>query len=197
MSDTRALHEQVDALVRRAQAGEEAARDELIRRCYDRIYRWALMRTGDPDDADDVTQTVLVRLHTHLHRYAGRSRFTTWLFRVTQNAANAIHRRRSAILRLGERLQQHQVPEAATGDPIEQLHAGALADAVRTLFRELSPIQRQIVDLADLQGVPQAEIAEMLEMNPATVRAHLFRARRTLRVRMLAQYPSLLEEQKA
>lgn len=193
MSDPRPLDDSVDALVRRAQAGEEAARDELIRRCYDRIYRWALMRTGDRDDADDVTQTVLVRLYTHLDRYSGRSRFTTWLFRVTQNAANALHRRSGARRRLADSLER-EPREPAGGDPIEKMHAASLADAVRAFFSELSAAQREVLDLADLQGIPQVEIAELLDMNPVTVRAHLFRARRTIRARMLARYPSLAEE---
>lgn len=195
MSDPRPLDDSVDPLVRRAQAGEEAARDELIRRCYDRIYRWALMRTGDRDDADDVTQTVLVRLYTHLDRYSGRSRFTTWLFRVTQNAANALHRRSGARRRLADRLERELPREPAGGDPIEQMHAALLADTVRAFFSDLSATQREVLNLADLQGIRQVEIAEMLDMNPATVRAHLFRARRTIRARMLARYPSLAAEQ--
>lgn len=194
MSDPRPLDDSVEALVRRAQAGEAAARDELIRRCYDRIYRWALMRTGDGDDADDVTQTVLVRLYTHLDRYSGRSRFTTWLFRVTQNAANALHRRTGARRRLAQTVERDLPGEPPAGDPVEQLHAASLVDTVRTFFSELSATQREVLDLADLQGIPQVEIAEMLDMNPATVRAHLFRARRTIRARMLARYPSLVEE---
>lgn len=153
------------------------------------------MRTGDRDDADDVTQTVLVRLYTHLDRYSGRSRFTTWLFRVTQNAANALHRRSGARRRLADSLERELPREPAGGDPIEQMHAASLADTVRAFFSELSATQREVLDLADLQGIPQVEIAEMLDMNPATVRAHLFRARQTIRARMLARYPSLAEEQ--
>lgn len=195
MSDPRPLDDSVEALVRRAQAGEETAREELIRRCYDRIYRWALMRTGDRDDADDVTQSVLVRLYTHLDRYSGRSRFTTWLFRVTQNAANAVHRRSGARRRLADSLERELLQEPRDGDPLGRLHVISLAETLRSFFSELSPAQRQVLDLADVQGIPQMEIAEMLDLNPATVRAHLFRARRTLRARMLRRFPSLAAEQ--
>ena len=86
----------LDLLVRRAQAGDAEAFDRLAARCRDRIYRWALVRIGDADEADDVTQTGLVRLATHLDRYDGRSRFTTWLYRVTANAAGGWFRRGAA-----------------------------------------------------------------------------------------------------
>ena len=50
----------IAALVGRAQAGDEDAFARLARWCYPRVYRWALARAGDPDDADDVTQDVLL-----------------------------------------------------------------------------------------------------------------------------------------
>jgi len=67
---------------------------------------------------------------------------------------------------------------------------------VRTFFDDLPPRQREVLDLADLQGFAPGEIAEMLKMNPVTVRAHLFRARRTLRARMLEEHAALLEDLK-
>lgn len=187
--------EGLEDLVRKAQSGNEEAFRRLVGRCHARVYRWALVKTGDADDADDVAQNVLVRLSTHLDRYDGRSRLSTWLYRVTANAAGGFLRRGAAHRRMVQRLEQRSTdPPAAAPDPLGPLHAANIAGVVRGFFASLPARQREILDLADLQGFTPAEIAEMLRMNPVTVRAHLFRARRTLRARMLEEHPSLAED---
>lgn len=179
-------------LVRRAQAGEPAAFDELVRWCYPRVRRWALVRTGDADEAEDITQDVVVGLRERVTQFEGRSRFATWLFRITANAAGARARREARRLRLlGRR-------SAVPGEDEEQrrlaaLHGEMVAGLVRALLVELPERQRQVLDLADLQGFEAGEIAEMLEIDAATVRGHLMRARRVLRGRILAEMPELRE----
>lgn len=191
---------EVELLVREAQSGNEAAFRRLVERCYRQIHRWALVRTGDADDADDITQDVLVRLSTHLNRYDGRSRFTTWLYRVTANAAGGFFRRQLARRRADQRAHQEALdqqapdPQRDASDPLARIHGVHVAGVVKLFFEALPARQREVLDLADLQGFGPSEIAEMLRMNPATVRAHLFRARRTLRARMLAEHPAMLED---
>jgi RNA polymerase sigma-70 factor (ECF subfamily) len=68
-----------------------------------------------------------------------------------------------------------------------------LAAKVRAMFRRLPARQRQVFDLADLQGYSPSEIAEMLRMKPVTVRANLCKARRILRAALLAEHPELVE----
>jgi RNA polymerase sigma-70 factor (ECF subfamily) len=76
---------------------------------------------------------------------------------------------------------------------MERLHGSQIADVVTALFRQLPARQREIFSLADIEGVALVEIAERLGLDPGTVRAHLFRARRTLRARILTQHPELVE----
>ena len=171
----------VDELARLAAGGDEAAFEALVRQCYQRIYRWALVRVGEPDDADDVTQEVLVRLHRHLSSWEGRGRFTSWLYGVTRNAA-ASHtvrgREREARGAPGE-----PVPSAAgTEDCIlGRLHAEGVMEMIERVVQELPARQRELFDLIDLQGFTPSEAAEMLDMNPSTVRVHLFKARKRIR----------------
>ena len=195
MTVPNAPDEGLEDLVHQAQSGNEEAFRRLVETCHARVYRWALVRTGDADDADDVAQNVLVRLSTHLDRYDGRSRFTTWLFRVTANAAGGFFRRGAARRRMTARLEQWSADaDANRADPVRQLHTTQLAKLVRAFFETLPGRQREILDLADLQGFTPTEIGGMLKLNPTTVRAHLFRARRTLRARMLEQHPALAED---
>ncbi|HEX9580312.1 MAG TPA: RNA polymerase sigma factor [Gemmatimonadales bacterium] len=195
VTEARQDDEAIEQLVRQAQAGDAAVFDEVARACYDRIHRWALVRTGDEDDADDVTQAVLIQLHRRIGQWSGRSRFTTWLYRVTMNAAGSWQRNVAARGRLAGRIgEDTEVPEAGGGDPAQAAERAIVMDLVRSFFEALPGKQRQVFDLADLQGFGQSEIAEMLGINPATVRAHLFRARRAIRARILALDPTLREE---
>ena len=145
------------------------------------------------EDADDVTQEVLFRLHTRLDSYKGRSRFTTWLYQVTRNAAYEVRRRRSTRARFREKLGQMETDDNRAATVAEQPDHGLVA-AIWALFQRLPARQRQIFDLADLQGFTPAEIGEMLDMNPVTVRANLCKARRAIRSRLLERHPQIIEE---
>lgn len=179
-------------LVRRAQAGDEDAFAELVRRVHRTIYRWALAGTGDPDDAEDATQRVLIRLHTHLKTYRARAAFTTWLYRVTANAAASLRAERRRRPEAG--LPASRPDDAAvTERPLAAVYRGRVLGLVAAYFRELPDRQRQIFDLADLQGLTTAEIAQRLRMKPVTVRGNLFKARRAIRARILERHPELEE----
>lgn len=197
MSQSQELETQVADLVARAQAGDREgggdAREELLRRCHPLVYRWCLMHLGDPDDAADVAQEVLVRVYERLDRFAGRSRFTTWLYQVTRNEAFSLRRRLGARLRLTQGIQR-DTPRPEMPQSEDAMDRATLAEAARTELRNLPPRQREVFALADLDDVAPVEIAERLGMNPITVRAHLFRARRTIRARLLALHPDLVRE---
>lgn len=181
-------------LVDRARAGSEDAFRDLVERCRVRIYRWALAATGDPDDADDVTQETVIRLYRRLDSFRGESHFQTWLYRVVRNAASGVMRKRRRHERKKERMALFDRVESESETPIARLVAREIRSVVRALFRELPERQRAVFDLVDLQGVAPMEAAQMLDMKPVTARAHLFRARRAIRERILAAHPELVEE---
>jgi RNA polymerase sigma-70 factor (ECF subfamily) len=176
------------ALIRHVQDGDRHAFGRLVARIEGNIRRWAL-RLVDEDDADDVTQDVLLLVERRLPQFEARSRFSTWLYRITQNVA--LERRRKDARR-ARRLEVY-VPDG-TSEPVDRVDESALASIVLRYFAELPARQREIFELADLKGLTAAEIAERLDMKPVTVRANLFKARRTIRERMLADYPRMLEE---
>jgi RNA polymerase sigma-70 factor, ECF subfamily len=193
LSDTTQLEEQAAGLVRRAQAGDSAAREELLTRCHGTIRRWARVLTDDRDEAEDVAQEVLIRVALRLDRYAGRSRFTTWLYQVTRNTALSLRRRVVRRLRLVGDLTagaEHHQPD----DPQSQAEASHLRGVVTKLFQELPLRQREVFYLVDIEGHDAVEIAPRLGLRPVTVRAHLFRARRALRGKILARHPEIAAE---
>jgi len=175
----------LDDLARTARAGDDEAFERLVRAVYARIHRWALVRIGDPDDAEDVTQAVLVRLHRSLGSWRETSRFTTWLYRVTANEASSwrrrVTRRARWIVRDPNALERGV--DQLMG-PSEEADRTALVELVTAFFEELPPRQREVCDLVDFQGYEPAEVAEMLGVNPNTVRANLFKARKMIRERI-------------
>ena len=181
-------------LVTRAQGGDPEALSTLVARTYPVVRRWALVHTGDSADADDLTQDVLVQVIQRLDAYQGGSRFTTWLYTVTRNAAADRFRRRSRRRRLENdpRTGPELTPEPLPA-PDASVTRGEVRNVVRAFFHELPPRQREIFDLFDLQGLTSVEIADQLGIEPVSVRANLFKARRTLRARILEERPDLWE----
>lgn len=182
-------------LVEKAKAGDSEALRELASRAYPVVRRWALVRTGDPADADDLTQDVLVQVIQRLDTFHGSARFNTWLYTVTRNASTDRFRRR------GRRHRAQDDPRSGaflTPDPPPSPDIapdqGLLARVIGAFFEELPGRQREIFDLAELQGLSTTEISERLGIEPVSVRASLFKARRTLRSRILQNHPELAEE---
>jgi RNA polymerase sigma-70 factor (ECF subfamily) len=188
------LEEAVADLVPKAQRGDAVALDALLRACRDTIYRWALVQTADAEDAEDVAQEVLIRLHGSLRRFEGRSRFTTWLYRVTRNEAAGLGRRVRSRLRLTAVAQREAEDAPGAADPLERIHASQVAALAETLLRRLPRRQREVFHLADIEGCSAEEISERLGMSAVTARVHLLHARRALRSQVLERWPELAEE---
>ncbi len=194
MSDTVGGGEAVESLVRRAQDGDDDAFERLVGRFYPHIYRWALVRTGDPDDAEDVVQIVLVRLYRKLGSFDGRSSFSTWLYRVVGNASQGFLRGRLRRGRLAQRLAQAGGHGGAvTAGAEAAVTSRETMTLVKAFLVELPDRQREVFDLVDLQGFEPVEVSRMMELEPVTVRTHLFRARRVIRKRILESHPELVE----
>jgi RNA polymerase sigma-70 factor (ECF subfamily) len=177
-----------EALVRRAQQGDPAALSRLLEIVRPRVYRWAVVQTGSPDDAEDIVQETLVRAHRHIGGFDLDARFTTWLHSVMRRTAADWRRtraRRAALLR------DRHASQPPTVQP-EQM--GPLPELVRRCMHGLPGRQREIFDLIDLQGYTPAEAAALLDMNATTVRVHLLRARRRIRSRILELHPHIVEE---
>jgi RNA polymerase sigma-70 factor (ECF subfamily) len=181
----------LESLVRAAQGGQARAFDRLATALLPRLRRWALAHVSSPDDAEDIAQEALVKTHRYLGDFVFGSRFTTWAYAVTRRAAADWHRKRHRRVRL---MEARLDPPADSIAPTLPLDEQALADLVQREFRRLPGRQREVFDLADLQGIPLTEIAEMLKLNPITARVHLHRARATIRSRILQTHPALVED---
>jgi RNA polymerase sigma-70 factor (ECF subfamily) len=163
---------------------------ELIYREYaPRIYTIARRMLGNDADAEDVLQEVLLLVIRKLDTFRGESQLGTWLHRVTVNAALA-HRQKRATR------QKHEVGEvsdelggtAASGPakawavlPEEPILAAEQKDLIEKAINTLPDPFRDVYVLADVEGLPNSEIADMLGLSVPAVKSRLHRARLRMR----------------
>lgn len=164
-------------LARRAALGERAALETLLARHVDQIHAVCRRVLGHPEDALDATQEALIAITRGINRFDGRSRFTTWMYRVATNAAldEARRRRRRPIA------SEHAGDIASVADPTAAVDARLDVDAA---LATLPPDYRAAVALRDLAGLDYAEIAAVLRIPIGTVRSRIARGRATLADRL-------------
>ncbi len=194
-------------LVDRARRGDPGAAEQLIRRYQNRVHRIVFPLCGfDAEEARDVVQDVFLQVFRSLPAFEGRSRFSTWLYRIAVNAAHDARRRRRRWRdfffrgrRGGEKDDADELedPMAAAmappeeTDPVFRIAAGELEREVRRAVGRLSRHQRTVFTLKVFQEMSLSEIAELTGMAEGTVKSHLFRATRSLR----KQLGTLLDRQ--
>lgn len=189
------LTEPDPALVRRAQQGDKAALRSLLEAVGPAVSQWALARTGDSDDAADLAQEVLILMLRKLSSFRGESRFLSWLFTVTRNQAIETHRRRGRRERKMERLSRESSPDDTPNlSPDTSIDGRRIRKILGAFLMDLPQRQREVFQMAELQGLSSPEIGMILELEAGSVRAALFKARRTLRKKILEQHPELVEE---
>lgn len=183
------------ALLARARAGDDEALEALVEAAYPLVRRWALVHTGDPTDADDLTQDVLIRMIRKIDTFQGDAGFGTWLYTMTRNAARDRFRSRGRRDRLvGDPVARTELRPTPPPMPDNLLHRNEIADVIQGFFEDLPARQREVFDLVELQGIPAAEVAELLGLEPVSVRANLFKARKRLRERIAARAPEIVED---
>lgn len=170
-------------LVDLAREGEADAFQELVLRHSRRVYATAYRLTGNEADADDAVQETFLRAYRKLHLFDGRSRFTTWLHRITVNCSMDLMRKRlrhqsreTTDLELDERRDDTRVPRP------DRVAAGReLGRAVEGVLRTLTPIERTTFVLRHFEGHSSKEIGRMLHMRSGAVRNAVFRAVKKIR----------------
>jgi RNA polymerase sigma-70 factor, ECF subfamily len=163
--------------VRRTAAGDTESFSELVRRYQRAAYLVALGVTRRHADAEDVAQEAFLVALERIDECREPERFAGWFTMIVKNRARNLLRREQ--LREGEPIP-FQAPSSGPLPDREAERAelrGSLAEAVG----QLSPLQREVVLLHDLEGWKHREIAERLEMPSGTVRSHLHFARKRLR----------------
>lgn len=170
-------------LIARTRGGDESAFASLVSVYQPVVFRWAVALAGDQDDADDITQEVFVRVHRKLGAFRGDGSFDGWLYRITRRVAGRARRRR--LTRVAP-----AIDDVYRTDPGARVDRQRAVDLIRAVAETLPFRQREVFVLCDLEGRTPAEAAVMLDMKDVSVRASLFKARASIRRKILVTHPA-------
>jgi RNA polymerase sigma-70 factor (ECF subfamily) len=165
------------ALVAAAQAGDRDALDRLIRAHYDRIHAVCRRITGNESDAADAAQEALIAMVRGLHRFDGRSAFSTWVYRIATNASlDELRRRRRRPLSVVHDDERADLEHADAGSarPFEQI---VDRDTLEAALLEVPEDFRIPVVLRDVADLDYQEIADTLDVPIGTVKSRIARGR--------------------
>lgn len=173
-------------------AGDPDAFATLVRRHQDRLWAVALRTTGHREEAADALQEALVAAYRRAGSYRGEAAVTTWLHRVVVNAC--LDRVRAATVRRADPLPEDLAERAHRGvaadvsrpghhddgDPADVVAISEQRRQVLAALQQLPAAQRVAIVLVDLEGLPVAEAAAVLDCAPGTVKSRCSRGRTTL-----------------
>ena len=175
----------LEQLVKQAQAGDKSALEHVVEQIQNKIYGLALRMLWHPEEARDATQEILIRVITHLGTFKGKSKFTTWMYKVAANYLRTARQSRLeaqqyTFARFGRELDgglseapwQHEndIDEALL---LEEIKIGCTQGMLLCLDRA----QRLAYILGEILELESPEAAAILEIKPATFRKQLSRAR--------------------
>ena len=167
-------------LVRRIQAGDRTAFEEILDAYETRVYRLALRFTGNVAEAEDLTQDIFLAIYKGLVAFRGSSALGTWIYRVAMN--NCLeYRRKRRLEHLPYDEELTLLSEDWRSDPEQAAGRQELAAQVEAALSRLSPQHRDVIVLHELQGLTYQEVAAALNVPVGTVKSRLSNAFRRLR----------------
>jgi len=180
-------------LVRRAQAGNDEAFEELVRRYERKVYNIAYRMMGNPADANEALQDAFLRAYRFLKRFQFKSSFYTWLYRIATNVCLTKLRKRKSpvVMSLDEPVGTDgelalEVPDHKY-NPETMYRQREIREAIKEAVDELPPDYRSVVVLRDLEGLTNEEVSTILNLSVPAVKSRLHRGRLALREK-LAKY---------
>ena len=186
-------------LIARLQAGDESAVQELAERYTPRIFQLAMRHMKNREDAEEVTQDVLVKVYRKVGEFRGDSALSSWIYRITFNTA--MSRLRNGRLAKAAEKERDRLESGASAEdrarlmrepidwshmPDDELLRIQLRQAVPAAIADLPEIYRQPVVLRDIQGLTTEEASSRLHLKDQTLKSRLHRGRLMLRERLRA-----------
>jgi RNA polymerase sigma-70 factor, ECF subfamily len=181
----------VASLVERCLSGDASAWEQIVQQYSRRIYNICYRFAGSPDDAEDLTQEVFIRMYRTLNSYdTSRGAFVTWVTTITRNLL-VDHFRRSKMERMTDSLDAapsgdedaltlcEKIPDQGPAPEVEVQHVET-KQVVHQALQKLSPDLREAVILRDLQDMDYRDIAAVLKVPEGTVKSRINRGRTEL-----------------
>jgi RNA polymerase sigma factor (sigma-70 family) len=175
------------AVVKRVQAGDVAAFDQLIRKYRERLFGVVYNMTSNREDTADLVQDAFIKAFQSINRFQGQSSFFTWLYRIAVNTALS-HLRKNKLRTFFslEKIQEDDPSSKVLADLTDRSGADRdaylreLQEKLNEALQKLSIKHRTVITLFEIDGLSHAEIAEIMECSEGTVRSRLHYAKQFL-----------------
>jgi RNA polymerase sigma factor (sigma-70 family) len=176
-------HELIQQLIR----GDESAFRQIVETRKSLVYNTVLGLLQNPEDAEDVTQEVFIKVYEVIHQFKGESSFSTWLYRIAVTKS-------LELIRKGKRKKRFAFITSLFGenneirhDPPNDIHPGVImenrehASKLFEAIRQLPENQRVAFTLHKVEGVPYQEISEIMQLSVSAIESLIHRAKTNLK----------------
>ena len=184
------LTEVEEDVITRSQCRDLAAFEQLVRKYQPYAYSLAMKFLCDEAEASDVVQDSFLRVWQNIDRYDPKRKFTTWIYKIVVNLCvdrfRALKRSRSVFLSRDRDLVMGNLPDERDWETMRSHEQ--LADIIRTLSGRLSPKQRIVFTLRDLQDLTVEEVVEITGLSTGSVKTNLHYARKSIRDVLVRHY---------
>ena len=173
-------------LILQLKNGNEEAFNEIVERYSKKLYFLCLKMLQNEKDAEDTVQTIFLKAYMNISRFEEKSNISTWLYRIGVNVCTDVLRKRKKETTTSLYATSSDEEEYALEIPDEKenVEEAVLAQerkrALYAAINTLKPKQKQLIVLRDIEGLAYDEIADILKMNPGTVKSGINRARSAL-----------------
>lgn len=164
-------------IIRKVKNGDVQLFSELVRKYQDKVLRLCYSIVGE-SSAEDAAQEIFIKIFESLDKFKELSAFSTWLYRIAYNhCLNILSKRKSEKTISLDSFDTEIIPSLLSEPRMETEEAKEL---VKKALQLLSPADRLILTLREMEGLSYKELAELLEISMDAVKGRLFRARKAL-----------------
>jgi RNA polymerase sigma-70 factor, ECF subfamily len=176
--------------------GDRSVFDQKMRATYRKVYNMAYRLSGNKPDAEDLTQEAFIRAFRSFDDYEGDKPFENWIYRIVTRLFLDLRRARRRRVKAmsydapwgrddGEEVVL-EIPDHEA-NPERKVMAGVVSEDIERALGILTPEQRVLVALADVEGLPHKDIAEIIGKPVGTIRSRLHRMHKLLREQLAAR----------
>lgn len=176
-----------EVVIRNAQDGDVEAFEEIVEKYQSMIYNLSYRMLGNPDDAQEASQEVFIRIYKSINKFKFDSKFSTWVYRITNNyCLDLIRKNKNDTVYIEKEIQtedgniQRELPDEGISVENSVIRSEKI-ELVRKAILKLPSEYRAVVVLRDLEGESYSDIANVLSLPEGTVKSRINRGRRELK----------------
>lgn len=192
-----------EKLIKRFTKGCEVSFEEIVRRYETKVHNLAMRLTRNGEDAEEVLQDVFVTVYRKISGFEGKAKFSSWLYRITVNAAFMKLRKRKQDQSVSMEdvmpyIQNKAAPQKNAFGALSDFVAinNQLKDALEGAIGRLPDDYRAVFILRDIDGLSNKEVSKILGLSIPAVKSRLHRSRLMLRKRLRRTYDDYSQQDK-